>query len=790
MSKEEKLLDYLKRVTAELQQTKERLRQHEEKDREPIAIVGMACRYAGGADAPESLWDIVTSEKDVVSTVPADRGWDLEKVYDPDIAGVGTTYTIEGGFLHDVAGFDSDFFDITRHEALVMDPQQRLILETAWEACERAQLDPTTLKDSKTGVFFGAVAFDYGSDVVHMPDGVAGFVKTGRLGNMLSGRVAYTLGLRGPALTLDTGCSSSLVTLHLACQALRARDCSLALAGGAMIYSTPEVFIEFSRFGVLSREGRCKSYSSSGNGMGWGEGVGMLLLERLSDARHHGHPILAVICGSACTQDGRSNGILAPNGLAQEDMIRHALSNAGIPSHYVDVVEGHGTGTLLGDAIEVRALLATYGRKREHPLWLGSIKSNIGHSQAAAGIAGVIKMVMAIRHGLLPKTLHIDQPVPHVDWSSNTVQLLTEARPWPETGRPRRAAVSGTGISGTNAHVILEQAPDENLETLPENAQDPDDFGMVPWVISGKSAAALRAQAQRLLAFLHVEPEHRAIDIAYSLATTRTAFKHRAAILADDRDNTLRALKALAAGEPAPGLLIAPSNVEGTTGLTSQSATTTRAYLQSARVNWQPIFAGSGARRITLPVYAFQRERFWLYDRSRANGETEIIGGLRRENFEYRDPMMVAGITTRTNNEAEFKGAAKIPDLHALFIADHLEEKLTKTVGNGTVRAVYTDYESDFHGDYTYLLGYEVEDMTALPEGIEIRQWPASKYAVFTSGRGPLRPTLVATWRQILAMEEAGQLGGKRTYIGDFEVHESSRPNPQEIQARIYVGIE
>ncbi|GHE65889.1 type I polyketide synthase [Streptomyces capitiformicae] len=552
-------------------------------DDDPVVLVGIGCRYPGGVTSPDELWQLVADEVHVASEFPEDRGWDLDRLFDPDPERSGTSHTRWGGFLREVADFDPEFFGISPREALAMDPQHRLLLETSWEALEHAGIDPTSLRGARVGVYTGLMDQDYVTDMDRVPRELEGYISTATAGSVASGRIAYVLGLHGPALTLDTACSSSLVAIHLAAQSIRRGECDLALAGGVTVMATPRSFVEFSRQGALAEDGRCKAFAAAADGTGWAEGVGMVVLERLSSARRAGHPVLAVIRGSAVNQDGASNGLTAPSGAAQQEVIRLALRDAGLTPADVDVVEAHGTGTRLGDPIEAGALLATYGQDRDTPLWLGSLKSNIGHAQAAAGVGGVIKVVQAMRHRTLPKTLHVDEPSPHVDWASGDVRLLTESMPWSERDRPARAAVSSFGVSGTNAHLILEAPPQT---PAPTPADEP---AVVAWTLSGRTPERLRDWAARLFP---VAGDVAPVDLAHSLVVSRGHFAHRAVVVGGDREELLAGVRAVAEGKPARNVVFGAADVEGKTAFVFPGQGTQWVGMATGLMS-EPVFAAS-----------------------------------------------------------------------------------------------------------------------------------------------------------------------------------------------------
>lgn len=537
VNNEERLLEYLKRATTDLRDVRSRLAAAESAAAEPIAVVGMSCRYPGGTNTPQQLWQLLDSGVDAIGDFPTDRGWDVQALFDADPGRAGKTNATSGGFLYDAADFDPEFFGISPREALAIDPQQRILLEAAWEAFEDAGILPSSLRGSRTGVFTGIMYNDYGTRPAVVPADLEGYLSNGSAPSIASGRIAYTFGLEGPAITLDTACSSSLVALHLATRALRAGECDLALVGGATIMSTPETFVDFSRQRGLASDGRCKAFGAGADGTGWAEGVGLLLVERLSDAVRAGHGIAAVVRGSAVNSDGASSTMTAPNGPSQQRVIRQALASAGLEPGEIDLIEAHGTGTALGDPIEAQALMNVYGRDRVTPVPIGSIKSNLGHTQAAAGVAGLQKAILAIQHGRVPRTLHADTPTTALDWARSGLAPASLPLQWPQCERPRRAAVSSFGLSGTNSHVIVEQAPQQEKE--PERSPN---TSLVPWFVSARTPDALDAQIARISA--HARTGVDTADIARSLLTTRTVFPHHAIAVGRTADELVSALSA------------------------------------------------------------------------------------------------------------------------------------------------------------------------------------------------------------------------------------------------------
>ncbi|MFI1204955.1 beta-ketoacyl synthase N-terminal-like domain-containing protein [Streptomyces sp. NPDC020883] len=611
----ERLVEALRAALTENQRLKEQAARFSS-HHDPVAIVGMGCRFPGNVNSPENMWDFVSAGMDAAGPLPRGRHWETWR---PDPTGQADPLLVEAGcFLDNAADFDARFFGMTATEALVTDPQQRLLLEVAWQALEHARLDPGSLRGTATGVYFGAMYHDYLTLLMSMPDQekeAAEYLFAGNLGSVLAGRVAYALGLEGPGITVDTACSSSLVALHLACQALRDGECTLALAGGTTVMATPLLFGSIGHIAGLARDGRSKSFAAGADGVAFGEGAGVLVLERLADAHRHGHRVLAVIRGSAVNQEGARNAMVVPGEEACRRLVHQALARADLGPADIDAVEGHGSGTPVVDPLEVKALMDTYGRHRtsEHPLWLGSVKSNLGHAQAAGGAAGIIKMVMALQHGTLPPTLHADEPTPHVDWSTGAVRLLTEPRDWPHRpDRPRRCAVSGIGIGGTNAHVILEEAPPAPEHVATTTAQLP----LIPWAITAKTPNALRAQARGLAAHAERHRHLSALDLAYSLATTRSHFPHRALLLARHRDELLDATRALADNTPHPGVMIFPGDTWPPARLLPTLAGSAleepcRSFAEGAQADWKAAFAGTGAHAVDLPTYAFQRQPYW-----------------------------------------------------------------------------------------------------------------------------------------------------------------------------------
>ncbi|MEU2273104.1 SDR family NAD(P)-dependent oxidoreductase, partial [Streptomyces olindensis] len=740
-------------------------------DDDPIVIVSMACRYPGGVRQPADLWRLVAEGGETLGDLPSNRGWDLDALYDPDPDAPGKMYTRKGSFLYDAGEFDADFFRMNPREALATDPQQRLLLETAWEAFEQAGIDPTTLKGSNTGVFAGVISQDYLMRMHGAPDHLEGYFATGGSGSIASGRVAYTFGLEGPAMTVDTACSSSLVALHLAAQALRNGECDMALAGGATIMATPGTFQVFSRQRGLAPDGRCKPFADAADGTGWGEGVGLVLLERLSDAQRNGHPVLATVRGSAVNQDGASNGLTAPNGPSQQRVIEQALANAQLTPDQIDAVEAHGTGTTLGDPIEAQALLATYGQAHttDTPLWLGSIKSNIGHTQAAAGVAGVIKMVEAMRHGTLPPTLHVDRPSTHVDWETGNIALLTAPQPWPDTSRPRRAAVSSFGMSGTNAHLILEAASSSTAPPAETSDGEPQErSGPVPVILSARTPQALAEAAGHLAAFVEAHPDVEAGPLATHLWHGRAKLEHRAGIITDDRTELHAALTALADGSGHPALVVGPGTIApGRTAFVFPGQGSQWAGMGSRLAAEEPLFAA----HLAACQEELARWCDWdlldvlTSDNEDALARVDIVqpalfavmtGIARLLEHHGITPDAVIGHSQGEIAAAHIAGALTLPD--AIAVVTLRAQALTRLAGTGTMASFplpadeLTDLPDGVHlaavnGPATTVLAGETTALTELVEeyqqrGIRARLIPVD-YASHTPAVEALRETIL-----------------------------------------------
>ncbi|MFJ6662273.1 beta-ketoacyl synthase N-terminal-like domain-containing protein, partial [Streptomyces sp. NPDC091377] len=740
-------------------------------DDDPIVIVSMACRYPGGVRRPEDLWRLVAEGGETLGDLPDNRGWDLDALFDPDPDAPGKMYTRKGSFLYDAGEFDAEFFRMNPREALATDPQQRLLLETAWEAFEHAGINPTTLNGSNTGVFAGVISQDYLMRMHGAPDHLEGYFATGGSGSIASGRVAYTFGLEGPAMTVDTACSSSLVALHLAAQALRNGECDMALAGGATIMATPGTFQVFSRQRGLAPDGRCKPFADAADGTGWGEGVGLVLLERLSDARRNGHPVLATVRGSAVNQDGASNGLTAPNGPSQQRVIEQALANAQLTADQIDAVEAHGTGTTLGDPIEAQALLATYGQAHttDTPLWLGSIKSNIGHTQAAAGVAGVIKMIEAMRHGTLPPTLHVDRPSTHVDWETGHIALLTEPQPWPETGRPRRAAVSSFGMSGTNAHLILEaESPAPAQPTGPSDERPQELSRPVPVVVSARTPQALAETAHQLATYLETRSDVEVGPLASHLWHGRATFEQRAGIVTDNSDELRAALTALAEGSGHPALVVGPgTTAPGKTAFVFPGQGSQWAGMGRRLAAEEPLFAA----HLAACQEELSRWCDWnLLDTLTSDNEDAlarvevvqpalfaVMTGIARllEHYGVR-PDAVIGHSQGEIAAAHIAGALTLPD--AIAVVTLRAQALRRLAGTGTMASfplpadALTELPDGVHlaavnGPATTILAGDTTTLTALVESHQQRGVRARlisvDYASHTPAVEALRETIL-----------------------------------------------